>query len=142
MPRKTVQTMTLAKVAYVVTGGGKNSIRADMGNLYSTLFLALFMLYPPQWGNVEIKVPSVGNSELTDGLLLKPGVGQNIAMHASPAARNLFFVLICSFTAHSPSCEIVCCNNESDTCLWLYRFSSPPLCPRNAYCLEVASWKR
>jgi len=34
----------------------------------------------------EIKVPSVENPELTDVPPLKPGVGQNIAMQASPIA--------------------------------------------------------
>ena len=44
----------------------------------------------PQCGTVdtEIKVPSVENVELV--LPLKLGIGQNIAMHASPTARNFF----------------------------------------------------
>ena len=33
----------------------------------------------------EISVPSVKNTEPTCVFLLKPGAGQNIAMHASPA---------------------------------------------------------
>ena len=50
----------------------------------------------PLWGteDSEIKVPSVENPELTNCLSLKPGVGQNIAMHASPTARNNLLVLI------------------------------------------------
>ena len=36
-------------------------------------------------------------------LPLKPGIGQNIAMHASFTARNVFFVLISTFPVHSPS---------------------------------------
>ena len=47
--------------------------------------------------DVEIKVPSVENSELTNVLPLKPGVGQNIATQASPTARNFFLVLISTF---------------------------------------------
>ena len=35
-----------------------------------------------------IKVHSVENPDLTDALLLKPGVGQNVAMHATPRAAN------------------------------------------------------
>ena len=46
---------------------------------------------------------SVENQELTYVLLLKPGVGQSIAMHALPTARNFFFVLIPTFMVHSPS---------------------------------------
>ena len=44
--------------------------------------------------DAEISVPSVENPELTNVLPLKPGVGQNIAVHASPTARNFFHVLI------------------------------------------------
>ena len=33
---------------------------------------------------------------------LKPGVGQNIALHASPTASNFFLVLISNFPVHSP----------------------------------------
>ena len=49
-----------------------------------------------QWGIVktEIKMPTVENPMLTNILPLKPGVGQNKAMHASPTARNFFLVLI------------------------------------------------
>ena len=53
--------------------------------------------------DAEIKVPSVENPELTNVLPVKPGVGQNIAMHAYPTARIFFFVLIFTYTAHSPS---------------------------------------
>ena len=34
---------------------------------------------------------------------LKPGVGQNIATHASPTARNILHVLISTTPVHSPS---------------------------------------
>ena len=38
--------------------------------------------------DAEIQDPSVENPVLTNVLHLKSGVGQNIAMHASPTARN------------------------------------------------------
>ena len=52
--------------------------------------------YSPQMGtaDAEIKVPYVEHRELTNILPLKPLVGQNIAIHASPTARNVFLVLI------------------------------------------------
>ena len=40
--------------------------------------------------DTEIKVSSTENPELTNVLPLKPGVGQNIATHESPTARNFF----------------------------------------------------
>ena len=63
--------------------------------------------------DADVRVPSVGNAELTYWyvLLWKPGEGQNMAMHASPTARNFFLVLISTFPVHSPSWQIVvsCC---------------------------------
>ena len=53
--------------------------------------------------DAEMKVPSVENTELTHVLLLKPGVGQDIAIHASPTARNFVLVLIFTLPVHSPS---------------------------------------
>ena len=59
-----------------------------------------------QWGtaDAEYKAPSVENPELTkfNVLPLKPVVGQNIATHASPTARNIFVVFFTA-PAHSPS---------------------------------------
>ena len=58
----------------------------------------------PQWGTADAKIevpPPIKNPELTNVLPFKPGVGQNIAMHASPAARNFFLVLFTTFMAHS-----------------------------------------
>ena len=49
----------------------------------------------------EIKVPSAENPELTNILLLKPGDGQNIAVHALASARNFCLVLIYTFPVHS-----------------------------------------
>ena len=59
----------------------------------------------PQWvtADAEIKVPSVENPELTHVLPLKLGVGQNLSMHASPAARNFLNVLISTLSLNSPS---------------------------------------
>ena len=39
----------------------------------------------------------------TGAVRLKPRVGQNIAVHASPTARNYFLVLISTFSVHEPS---------------------------------------
>ena len=55
------------------------------------------VFHDPHWAteDAEIKVPSVENPELTNVLpALKPGVGQNIATHASPTS---------TFPVHSPS---------------------------------------
>ena len=49
--------------------------------------------------DAEMKVPSVENTEMTHVLLLNPGVGQDIAIHASPTARNLVLVLIFYLTS-------------------------------------------
>ena len=37
----------------------------------------------------------------SDNLPLKPGLGQKIAMHALPTARNFFLVLMLTFLVHS-----------------------------------------
>lgn len=46
----------------------------------------------PRWGTVvaEVKVPSVEKPGFSKVLLLKPGGGQNVSMHALPTARNFF----------------------------------------------------
>ena len=38
--------------------------------------------------DAEIKVPSVENQELANVIRLRKGVGQNIAMHASPSVKS------------------------------------------------------
>ena len=43
------------------------------------------------------------NPELTNVLPLKPEVGQNVALHASPTARDFCHVQIFTFYVHSPS---------------------------------------
>ena len=39
--------------------------------------------------DAQIKDPSVENPQLTNGLPLKPGIGQNITTHVLPTARNV-----------------------------------------------------
>ena len=56
--------------------------------------------------DAEIKVPFIENPELTNVLPLKLAVGQNLTMHASPAARNFFNVLISTLLLHSPSLNV------------------------------------
>ena len=63
----------------------------------------------------EIKAPSAENPELTNVLPLKPGVSQNMAMHALPTARNFFLVLISTFLVHSLS--FLCVSRSSPYCL-------------------------
>ena len=45
---------------------------------------------------------SVENPALTNVLRLKPGVGQNVATHASPTSGIFFFIPSSTFSAHSP----------------------------------------
>ena len=45
----------------------------------------------------DVKLPSAENPQLANLFPLKPGAGQNIAMHALPAARHFFLVLISAF---------------------------------------------
>ena len=51
--------------------------------------------------DAEIDVRSVENPELTNALSLH-GEDQNIAMHASPTAGIVFFVLFSLFPVHLP----------------------------------------
>ena len=55
------------------------------------------------WGNedAEIKILSVENPGMNYVLLLKSGVVQNIATHASPIDMNFFLVLISTFSVYS-----------------------------------------
>ena len=50
-----------------------------------------------------IKVHSVENPDLTDALLLKPGVGHDVDTHASTTSRNFVLVLTFTIMVHSPS---------------------------------------
>ena len=50
--------------------------------------------------DAEIKVPSVENPELTNSLPLKPGAGQNIAMHALTTARILYKFFHWAISSH------------------------------------------
>ena len=38
--------------------------------------------------DLEIQVPTIENLALSNVLHLRPGIGQNVAMHASPSAIN------------------------------------------------------
>ena len=64
--------------------------------------ITLFRAMGLQWGTVdaEFTVPSAANSELQMVLSSKPGVGQNTALPASPAAVNsaCLFFYFCVFT--------------------------------------------
>ena len=42
----------------------------------------------PMHTDLEIQVPTVENLALSNVLHLRPGIGQNVAMHASPIATN------------------------------------------------------
>ena len=60
--------------------------------------------HTPQWGTAgaEIKAPAAENLELSKVLSFQAGVGQNIALRASPAAGNTI-LLICTFPFYSTS---------------------------------------
>ena len=66
-----------------------------------------FFFFSDDWQSgtrkAEIKVPSVENPELANVLHLNPRICQNIATHASPTAKKIFFVLISTFPGHLPS---------------------------------------
>ena len=66
------------------------------------LFVLVVLFICLQWHIVdaEIKVPYVENPELWNFLPLKPGVGQSIAMHASPTARKVSIVLLSQSIHH------------------------------------------
>ena len=49
----------------------------------------------------KLRSSSIGNPELTNVFPLKRGAGQNIAVDASPTARNVFSVIISTFTGFS-----------------------------------------
>ena len=51
--------------------------------------------------DAETRVCSAENPEVTNVRSFKPGVGQNIAAHASPTARNSFFVPYSTFPVYS-----------------------------------------
>ena len=45
--------------------------------------------------DLEIQVPSVENLALSNVLHLRPGIGQNVAVHASPIAINDKLLSLC-----------------------------------------------
>ena len=63
--------------------------------VFCALLCITLLVLSPQWGpvNAEIQVPSVENSELRNVLPLRLRVGQNIATHALPTARNFLLIL-------------------------------------------------
>ena len=55
----------------------------------------------------EIKAPSAENPDLSKVLCIKPAVGHDIALHASPAARKSIFCFSGSFIfLFSRSCQL------------------------------------
>ena len=75
-----------------------NTMRSHMRSLAHFLLLLFFFFFfysfivDQQWdtADAEIKAFSVENPERLKVFPLKPGVGQNIDMHASHIARNFF----------------------------------------------------
>ena len=55
---------------------------------FTILIIYSLCLHVRGTADAKIKVLSVGNPELTNVLPLKPGVGQKVATHVLPAARN------------------------------------------------------
>ena len=49
---------------------------------------SLVMAFAPLWGTADT---AADNPELRNTLHVKPGIGQNIAMHVLPTARNLLY---------------------------------------------------
>ena len=43
--------------------------------------------------DAEVKVPSAANPGLLKGFSFQPGVGQDMALHASPTARDSSFLI-------------------------------------------------
>ena len=66
-------------------------------------------LLSPQWGTVdeEIKFPSVEKNPELIGSPFKPGIGQHIAMHAAPIARDFFL------TNFYPSSPFTCISSKT-----------------------------
>ena len=65
-------------------------LRADSVSLLRSFDLVspIFGPFTRGTAEAEIKVPSAENPELSAVLSVKPGGGQNIVLHVSPAARN------------------------------------------------------
>ena len=62
----------------------------------------------------KIRALSSENTQLSTVLSFKPGVGQNIALHALPAARNFAF-LVSAFSVYSTAVSVYVC-----VCVCLY----------------------
>ena len=96
-----VEKPELTSVPAFTPGKGQN-IALYASPTAKNFFLFLISTFPVTRSGTlrtqKLRSPSAENPELTNVLPLKPGVGQNIAMHASPAATNFFLVLISTFT--------------------------------------------
>ena len=54
-------------------------------------------------GTADAEMTHVLRTQSSKDFPLKPGVGHNTAMHASPTARNFFLELISTLPVHSPA---------------------------------------
>ena len=93
-------TVVSVTICLVVLGAPFSSEMACifllLSDVYSCqLFVLVVLFVCLQWQTVgaKTKVPYVENPEQWNFLPLKPGVGQSIAMHASPTARRVSIVL-------------------------------------------------
>ena len=66
--------------------------------MFSVVLVALFVSVfgITYWGisESEMKIPSIEYLELSKAPSFKPVVGQNISLHAFPAARNSAFLIL------------------------------------------------
>ena len=69
-------------------GRGDPLLPSNQGVLCSSHISQMGQDFSP--ADAEVKVPSVQNPELTNVLPVKPKVGQNIAMHASPLPGMIY----------------------------------------------------
>ena len=86
----------------------------ETGIKTSKFFFFFFLKEVPQnnpcsGSNADAEIRSLCRKHRAAKVLpLNPGVGQNTAMHASPAAWNLLLVLISTLQVHSPTlCSLV-----------------------------------
>lgn len=78
------------EIGYSGLGNSSSDITVGFKSKRSKLVRDRFSQSSPQRGTAdsEIKAPSAENQELAKVHSFKPGVDQNIALHASPAAKN------------------------------------------------------
>ena len=101
-------TVVSVTVCLVVLGA---SFSSEMSCIFSTFWclflpavcLSGFVCLPAvAYCGWKIKVPYVENPELWNFVPLKPGVGQSVAVHASPTARKVSIVLSDDICLPSP----------------------------------------